>query len=154
MKKILLAVVILVAVMAGWLFLKNKKTDVVVSPTPTYIISSESTVSPSPATEKNVIVYTDSGYAPNIITIKKGGTVIWKNESSGSMWTASAMHPTHRVYPGTDVSACGTQTLIPMFDSCAGIVSGQSWSFTFKNVGTWKYHDHASPSNYGSVVVE
>ena len=154
MKKILLTAVILAVVLVGWMFLKNKKADVVVSPTPTPLVSPKLTASPSPVVSKNVVTYTDSGYIPNTITIKKGETVTWKNESSAPVWTASAMHPTHRVYPGTDTAACGTQTLLPMFDACAGTAPGQSWSFVFNNVGTWKYHNHLNSSKFGTVVVE
>ncbi len=111
-------------------------------------------MTPSPVVLKNVVTYTDAGYTPNIITIKKGETITWKNESGALMWTASAMHPLHRVYPGTDISACGTQTLLPMFDACAGVASGQSWSFLFNNVGTWKYHNHLDSKYFGTVIVQ
>jgi len=169
MKKILLTIIVLVVVLVSWMLLKNKEDVMVntstttVSPTPDSTPSTGSVqaslpqVTPtsvvSPVVSKNIITYTDSGYTPNPITIKKGEAVIWKNESSNPMWTASAMHPTHKVYPGTDISACGTQTLMPMFDACAGVASGQSWSFTFNNVGTWGYHNHLNSSKFGKVVV-
>lgn len=156
-QKILLAIVVLVIVASGWLFLKNKKENVAVSPTPTPEFFGENSggqATPTSIVTKNVVIYTDSGYAPNIITIKKGETVVWKNESSNPMWTASAMHPTHKVYPGTDITACGTQTLLPMFDSCASVSSDQSWSFTFNNIGTWGYHNHLDSSKFGKVIVE
>src|SRR3989344_3681257 len=105
MKKILLAVVVLAVVLVGWMFLLNTPTPTVSS---TPMVSLEPTASSSPVVSKNVTIYTDSGYTPNTITIKKGETVVWKNESSNSMWTASAMHPLHRVYPVTDISVCGT----------------------------------------------
>lgn len=156
-QKTLLAFVVLVVVLVGWILWVNNPYPVN-TPTPTLSSSPESTVSPLtkpfPIEAKNMITYTDSGYVPSTITIKKGETVIWKNESSNSMWTASAMHPLHKAYPGTDITACGTQTLIPMFDSCVGVSSGQSWSFIFNNVGTWGYHNHLDASKFGKVVVE
>lgn len=154
MKKILLIIVGLVVVLGSWMFLKNKEEVAINTPTPS--VSPEPTTSPSPDISKNVVTYTDSGYKPNTITIKKGETVVWKNESSSQMWTASAIHPTHKAYPGTDISLCGAQTLIAisMFDSCAGVVSGQSWSFKFDNVGIWGYHNHLNSSKFGKVVVE
>lgn len=151
-KKILLAVVILMGALVSWMLLRNKEDIVGNNSIPT--VSSESTVSPSPVALKNVITYTDSGFTPGTITIKKGEIVVWKNESINSMWTASAMHPTHKAYPGTDNSACGTQTLLPMFDSCEKIAIGQSWSFKFDNIGTWKYHNHSNSSHFGTIVVE
>ena len=154
MKKTLLTIVVLVIVTAGWLFLKNKNENIVISPTATPSAYPQATASPSPVEIKNIVTYTDSGYTPSIITIKKGEAVVWKNESKNMMWTASAMHPLHKVYQGTDISACGSQTLLPMFDSCAGVPSGQSWSFTFNNVGTWGYHNHLNASKFGKVIVE
>ena len=146
MKKILLIAIVLAVILVGWIFLRNREDVVVVSP--------ESTTNPPPIVSKNVVIYTDSGYTPSTITIKKGETVTWKNESSAPMWTASAMHPTHRVYPGTDIAACGTQTLLPMFDACKEIAPGQSWSFIFVNVGTWTYHNHLKSSQTGKIIVE
>ena len=159
MKKILSAVVVLAVVVVGWLFLKNKSEVAVPTPTPSASPTSTpsgtpETVIPSPIVSSNVITYTDSGYTPNTITIKKGETVTWKNNSKFLMWTASAVHPTHRAYSGTDIAACGTQTLLPMFDACSGIQSGQSWSFKFDNVGMWGYHNHSNSSHWGKVVVE
>jgi len=160
MKKILLIAVILAVMLVGWMLWKNKGDIIVntptptVSPMPTPLVSPELTMGLSPVVTNNIITYTDAGYTPNLITIKKGETVVWKNESNSFMWTASAIHPTHKVYPGTDITACGTQTLLPMLDSCGRIESGQSWSFKFDNIGTWGYHNHLNSSKFGKVVVE
>jgi len=94
------------------------------------------------------ITYGANGFSPSSVTIKKGGTVTWVNETGGTMWVASAMHPTHMVYDGTTREAhCpGTTT----FDQCA---SGNRYSFTFDKVGTWNYHDHVNAGKFGSVTV-
>ena len=154
MKKILLISGIVVVVVVGWMFLKNKKTDVVVSPTLTPLVSPELTLSPPPAVSRNVITYTDSGYTPSTITIKKGETVTWKNQSSISMWTSSAVHPTHKAYPGSEIGMCGTNTLVAIFDACKGYGPGESWSFKFDSIGTWKYHNHLNSSKFGKIIVE
>lgn len=85
------------------------------------------------------IVISDSGFTPKDVTIKKGGTMTFVNNSSKVRWPASAPHPTHTDYPG--------------FDPLKGIAPGQSWSFTFEKTGTWKYHDHLQPTFFGSVTV-
>ncbi len=163
MKKILLIIAILMVVIVGWMLLRGKGDTVVDVSTPTATVSPTETPTPvvtnntSPTAtpvSKNVITYTDSGYTPSTITIKKGETVTWKNESGIKMWTASAVHPTHKVYPGTDIALCTALRPIAMFDSCAGMTTGQSWSFKFDNVGTWKYHNHLNSSKFGTVVVE
>ncbi len=97
---------------------------------------------------KNVVSYTDAGFSPGTITIKAGDTVIWVNNSSNPLWVASAVHPTHGVYPTT--GGCLGST----FDACKGFDPGTSWSFKFDSKGSWKYHDHLNPGARGKVVVE
>lgn len=94
------------------------------------------------------IIYSDVGYSPQTLTIKKGETVIFSNQSSQATWPASAMHPTHRDYPTT--GGCLGST----FDACRGLQPNETWTFTFDFSGDWKYHDHLHPSNYGTIIVE
>ena len=155
-KGLIISLVILVVVAGSWVVLK-KDTELagpVSTPTPTSSVLPTFSPNPTPSQQGSTVTYTDSGYSPATITIKKGQTVTWKNNSSKQMWTASAIHPTHKVYPGTDIALCGTPTFAPMLDSCSGISSGQSWSFTFVNTGTWKYHNHMNSAHYGTVIVE
>ena len=102
------------------------------------------------------VAYTDSGFSPSTLTIKKGETVLWQNQTSKhkNMWVASAMHPTHRIYPETDIAKCGTKNAEGMFDECTGVSVKETWSFTFNETGTWKYHNHLNPSHFGSITVE
>jgi plastocyanin len=86
------------------------------------------------------VKYTDKGFEPAIVTIKKGETVQWINENSNAqMWVASNPHPTHTDYPG--------------FDQDEGVSAGSSYSFTFRNSGVWGYHNHLNPDVTGRVVV-
>lgn len=89
---------------------------------------------------KLVVTYTDSGFSPKTITIKKGDSITFVNQSSGDMWVASNPHPVHTDYPA--------------FDEKASVQKGGSWSFTFGQAGTWGYHNHKNPSSSGTVVVE
>lgn len=93
------------------------------------------------------VTYTDEGYSPATISVKKGQSVTFQNESARNMWTASDPHPTHQDYPTS--GGCETST----FDSCKGTPPGQSWSFTFDAIGEWNYHDHLRPSRSGAVTV-
>lgn len=102
----------------------------------------------TPSAEKNVVTYTDTGYSPGVLNIKAGATVVFKNNSSQSMWTASGVHPTHRLYPTT--GGCINST----FDTCKGVQPGGSWLFKFDIAGTWEYHNHLNPSNAGTIIVE
>lgn len=82
---------------------------------------------------------TNQGFVPNNVTIKKGSTVKFINNSSKDIWPASTPHPTHTDYPG--------------FDPKQSIVPGQTWSFTFDQVGTWGLHDHLNPARRGTITV-
>lgn len=101
-----------------------------------------------------MIRVTEEGFAPSALTVAKGDSVTWVNETDGTVWPASAMHPTHTVYPGSGIEKCGTAEAATIFDACAGIAPGGSWSFVFNEVGTWKYHDHLRATVFGSVTVE
>ncbi len=107
-------------------------------PTATPPASNPPSVSPPVSTDVT-ITYTASGFTPSTLTIKKGTMVTFVNNSSNSFWPASAPHPSHTDYVG--------------FDAKQAIVAGQTWSFTFDKVGTWKYHDHLSPTKTGTIIV-
>lgn len=100
------------------------------------------------------VIYSDGGYAPGELKIKKGETVTFKNESSQPMWTASAIHPSHQVYPGSGIQKCGTPEQSRIFDACQGVAPGGTWVFQFNEAGSWGYHNHLRPSHWGKVIVE
>ncbi|MDO8751987.1 MAG: hypothetical protein Q7J22_00315 [Candidatus Wolfebacteria bacterium] len=101
-----------------------------------------------------MIVYTDGGFSPSPLTVKAGETVTFKNESGREVWPASAMHPTHTGYPGSDIEKCDSAAPGEMFDACGPVMAGESWGFQFNEVGEWAYHDHLNTSYFGKVVVE
>lgn len=95
-----------------------------------------------------IVSFNGATFEPSILTIKVGETATFRNDSAGQVWPASAMHPTHKVYPAT--GGC----INSAFDACKGLMPGESWSFKFDEVGSWKYHDHLNPTRFGTVVVE
>jgi len=102
----------------------------------------------------HTIEITASGFSPNSLVVKAGNTVRWVNKADAASWPASAMHPTHRIYPGSGLDKCGTAEQASIFDTCKGLAKGESWSFKFNEKGTWAYHDHNNPSQFGRVIVE
>jgi len=93
-----------------------------------------------------------SGFSPNSLTISAGDTVNFVTTDSTSRWPASFFHPTHKNYPGSAFSKCGSGEVI--FDACEGISQTESFSFTFDEVGTWGYHDHQSAGTSGTIIVQ
>lgn len=101
-----------------------------------------------PLAVPDAIIYTDTGFAPSPLRIKLGAVVTFVNNSSGKLWPASDIHPTHTQYPTT--GGCLGST----FDACRGIMPGEVWQFKFDIAGTWSYHNHLSPQDIGTIVVE
>ena len=97
----------------------------------------------------SVITFTDAGFVPSSVTVKKGQTVRWENNSGSKVWPASAVHPSHAVYPQKSASDC----LGSSFDACRGLSQGESWDFKFDEAGEWKFHNHLNSSQFGAVNV-
>jgi len=157
MKKIYFVIIILVIVVAAALFLTRNKTGnnggaapSLQMPVPGRESVPETAANPASAE----IAYTDAGFSPSSLTIKKGGTVRFVNGSSNPFWPASAVHPTHKIYPGSDIEKCGTAEESKIFDACRGISPGGSWSYTFNETGSWNYHDHLNAKNFGKIIVQ
>ena len=103
--------------------------------------------------EVNLIIITSSGFFPSDLTIGMGGVVIFVNLDSSQAWPASNIHPSHKSYPGSSISKCGSSEENEIFDSCRGLEFRETYNFTFNEVGSWKYHDHLKPSSGGTIIV-
>ncbi len=121
-------------------------------------------IAPGENMERRIEI-TSSGFSPQTVTIKQGESVTWINKQSNPSWPASALHPTHTVYPGVNYEEGGTyggskgcnsegDSKDGAFDPCRGLEEGESWSFTFEQVGSWGYHDHLQLGKFGKIIVE
>ena len=102
---------------------------------------------------ENTIEITSSGFSPKTLDIKKGDKVNFINKGSSSSWPASAIHPTHKVYPDSGINKCGTAEEANIFDACGGLENQETYSFTFNEIGSWNYHNHLNPSKTGTISV-
>ena len=100
-----------------------------------------------------IVTYTKDGFSPKGVTISVGDTVRFENESGPSMWVATAQHPTHTVYPDTDIKKCDTAEEEGIFDACRNYEAGDNWDYTFTEVGEWFYHNHSRANHFGKVIV-
>lgn len=86
--------------------------------------------------KEQYINYTDNGFAPAYLEIGQNATVIFTNNSNSPMWIASNPHPTHTDYPDFDQKS-----------------SGDSYSYTFTELGTYHFHNHMNPQDTGTIIV-
>lgn len=96
--------------------------------------------SPVGETAATVITMDENGFSPQTVTVAAGTTVTFINNGQAPHWPASDVHPTHEV--------------LPEFDSKRGLATGESYSFTFTESGTWSCHDHLMPNNTCTIIAE
>ncbi len=147
MGKVLLAIVVIaLGVGVGWYYFKGAKVvNPALRPSPTArqeLSGATGMVPETPETTAQgsvVVRLTDSGFAPQTVTVKKGTSVTFTNAGTSNMWVASDVHPTHQLLPG--------------FDELTSVAKGGTYTYTFTKVGTWTYHNHLQPTVKGTVVV-
>lgn len=163
MKQNLIIGIVIALVVVAIFFLGRDDTDTLseADRTPTGDVFQEQTT-PDDGTPSNtdnqstggqfdaLVTYTDEGYSPKTITISEGDTVRFLNNADGRMWTASAIHPTHTLYPEKTANDC----LGSAFDQCEAAENGTFWEFTFTETGEWNYHNHVRANHTGTVIVE
>lgn len=170
-KNIIIAVVVIIVIVGGFFLFTNRaeapegqlpintsentppETDTVMAESEDDTNASQEDVSTLPDEQDpsvTVVTYTDDGFDAESVTISKGDTVRFLNESSGRMWVGADIHPTHSLYPIKSDSDC----LGSSFDQCRASVNGESWEFTFTEVGEWRYHNHVRASKRGTVIVK
>ena len=102
--------------------------------------------------EEHTVNYSSAGYTPREITIKVGDTVNFVNTDGSAVWTATDVHPTHTLYPGSDIKKCFDKSGEVPFDQCKRETSG-TYSYTFMEVGSWSYHNHVMAGHGGKIIV-
>jgi plastocyanin len=95
-----------------------------------------------------LVSFTERGFEPSTITIKKGETVRFINNSSEDLWV-SATGDSGAVYPGTG-KECGQSS----FDTCKTLKKGEFWEFTLADEGAWSYHNNFDLERMGVIVVK
>jgi plastocyanin len=84
------------------------------------------------------ITYTDDGFTPSTLTVKKNSVITVTNKSSKNVMFSSADHPTHQEQPELNM-----KTLKP----------GESGTITITKAGIWGYHDHIDETMTGTITV-
>lgn len=161
--KVLLGLIVLLAgILVGWFIINGNPvskntTQTIVEESSTPPITPFATITAAPllpsgstssgqtiekggGNERVVVVYTDSGFSPSPLTIQKGETVTFTNESNRGMWVASDVYPTNQLLPG--------------FDQLSTVPKAGIYEYTFVKVGMWKYHNQVNHTDEGIVIVK
>lgn len=158
--KQLFVITIIIAVLAGVVIfmIRSKNSDEQVpQSTPVAIISPENHgefVAMVPLSTPNSVVFstpnvvgttvavsiTDEAFEPATVNISVGDTVVFTNNGQALHWPASDPHPTHTNYS--------------KFDAKKGIATGETYSYTFTEAGTYGMHDHLNAKVKGTIIVE
>ncbi|MDA1209097.1 MAG: hypothetical protein O2904_03650 [bacterium] len=79
-------------------------------------------------------------FSPREVFIDRNDSVTWITDTNDLFWPASDVHPTHE--------------LLSTFDAGNPLKAHQSYTYTFKDVGDWTFHDHLNPMAIGIVHVK
>lgn len=100
----------------------------------------QSDVVPAQSGFQYLVSFTDRGFEPKAVSIKKNETVRFTNNSSGMLWVTAG--------DGAQVS-CPAGVL----DSCKALARGEYWQYTFTETGAILFKNSVDGS-VGSVRVE
>lgn len=99
---------------------------------------------------QHLVSYTDGGFVPQMLDVKKGETVRFTNNASGDLWVAASQTGDNPLYPSGPDEMCGQSA----FDSCVSLKPLEFWEFTFNASGEWSYRNNASSEDFGVIRVE
>ncbi len=129
---IIIAIVVIVGLAAA-LTRKNVKSTNTSNST-TRATNTDSSATKPDATSQNTIVLKNLDFMTKKLTIKKGETVTWKNEDTAK----------HTVTFDDEKMQSGSSQLFG---------PGESYNYTFNNVGTYSYHCTPHPFMKASIEV-
>ena len=84
------------------------------------------------------ITYSNDGFNPATLTIKKGQSVIFNNISTDSLRPISE-----------PINGVESEVKIP-----SSLRPGETYKCTLNQTGTWIYYDESDPSKKGEIIVE
>ena len=138
LKKVLIIIVVLVAVVAGGAFafkMVNSSTD---STQNASDVASDASAS-NEISQDATITYSENGYSPERLVVKSGTKVTIKNASSKDMEFDSDPHPSH-----TNNKELNEDL----------VEAGKAQTFVVNKTGTFGYHNHLNASETGTIVVK
>ena len=136
MKTVIAIIAVLVIASGGYALMKNSDDNSNKTPNQTAMKDMSDSAASSEETKPvatDVVKISDFAFSPANITVKKGDTVTWTNEDNVA----------HTVTESDDRDG-------PKSDD---LQKGDTYTFTFNDVGTFKYKCSLHPSMTGTVTV-
>lgn len=96
---------------------------------------------------QHLVSYTNGGFEPAELTVKRGETVRFTNNSSSDLWIA-ADGTSVQIYPRSK-SNCSSSDL----DSCNPFSPQDFWEFTFDLAGEWHVINNLDKTKGARIVV-
>jgi len=140
MNKLLIAAIIIIAIIGGFVLMGGKKTQTQNNPSQVTLPPGLKDIpNPTQIGETVIVNETDAGFEPDSITVKLNSRINWVNKTDKTISINSDDHPTHKLYPKINFGE---------------VQSGGSVSTILDKAGTYTYHDHYIPTRTGKIVVE
>lgn len=108
------------------------------NPAPAPNTTTPDTSGNQPSANGVTITYTDNGFTPPALTVKKGDMLRVVNQSPYELEFSSDDHPAHTDNPELNMSA---------------LQPGGSSTLLVTRTGTWGFHNHLKPDHDGTLTV-
>lgn len=152
-KKIIIVIVLILVIVGGALLLSKNNVFLISNsslqsviptstsaPTPTSVYGigtkDQQQQTPNPA---DTITLTNNGFSPETLTILKGATVTWINNSGSEATVNSDPHPLHTAYPPLNLGQFN---------------DGDTLQLSFNKPGRYGYHNHFDATQTGTIIVQ
>lgn len=97
---------------------------------------------------QHLVSYTDGGFEPAHLTMKRGEVVRFTNNSSSDLWIGPDGSNV-QIYPKSGAT-CGSSAL----DSCEPFTPQDFWEFTFDAAGEWHVVNNLDKSKGAVIIVK
>ncbi len=101
-------------------------------------VAKSSTSRRAPLPKEITVILNKNGFTPNIVTIKVGSAVRWKNASGSQQTVNSDNYPTNQLHKALNFG---------VFNNSSSVV------YTFTKPGTYGYHNQFHHEQEGKVIV-
>lgn len=130
-KRYIVIIIVLLLAVGGYLYIRTLKT--------TSVHQNDQFTKKRVLPKEATVTLDKKGFSPDVLTIKEGSAVRWKNESGEKQTVNSDEYPTNQLHKELNFG---------IFNNNSSVV------YIFKKPGTYGYHNQFHPEQKGKVIVE